>query len=186
MPLASRPLIASSLLAVAWIAAAACGRTAYPGLFSNCEGSTGILPVSPKHRLEACATPFVSNPRYSGAPMRLFPTEVQGKTWLAFPAEGFSRPACGVVYRLHDTVECGVPLGGIDTGCIDLETSGLLGYSTIFNTHVPRGGPLNLPVLGLSTGGRTWVLCAKRPEPAWGKTIRRAPICPWSCRSARN
>ena len=106
---------------------------------------------------------------YGGLPAKLFSTAVQGKTWVSFPAEGFSAPACGVVYRLGDMVECGVPLGGIDTGCIDLETSGLLGYSTIFNTHVPRGGPINLPILGLSTGGKTWVLCAKRPKPGWGK-----------------
>src|SRR5206468_1665097 len=53
----------------------------------------------------------------------------------------------------------GMALGGIDTGCLDLETSGLLGYLTLFNTHVPRRGPLNLPLLGLSQGGKTWVLC---------------------------
>jgi uncharacterized protein (DUF608 family) len=66
---------------------------------------------------------------------------------------------CGVVYRLQDTVTNGMALGGVDTGCIDLETSGLLGYCTIFNTHVPRRGPINLPLLGLSVGGSTWVLC---------------------------
>jgi uncharacterized protein (DUF608 family) len=50
-------------------------------------------------------------------------------------------------------------LGGVDTGCLDLETSGLLGYCTLFNSHVPRRGPINLPVLGVSVGGKTWVLC---------------------------
>jgi uncharacterized protein (DUF608 family) len=53
-------------------------------------------------------------------------------------------------------------LGGIDTGCIDIEPTGLLGYSTIFNSHVPRLGPINLPILGLSVGGKTWVLCQPR------------------------
>jgi uncharacterized protein (DUF608 family) len=52
-----------------------------------------------------------------------------------------------------------MPLGGIDTGCIDLETSGLWGYCTLFNTHVPRRGPLNLPFLGVNLNGQTWVLC---------------------------
>ena len=80
---------------------------------------------------------------------------------------GFSQPACGVVYRMKDEVSCGMPLGGIDTGCIDLETSGLLGFCTIFNTHVPRRGPINLPILGLSVGGKTWVLCDKQPKKAW-------------------
>jgi hypothetical protein len=100
-------------------------------------------------------------------PATLFPTSLPGKTWLSFPAEGFSQPACGVIYRMQDPVSCGMPLGGIDTGCIDLESSGLLGFGTIFNTHVPRRGPINLPILGLSTGCKTWVLCAKQPKWAW-------------------
>ncbi|MHB9038458.1 MAG: GH116 family glycosyl hydrolase, partial [Armatimonadota bacterium] len=62
----------------------------------------------------------------------------------------------------------GMALGGVDTGCIDLETSGLLGYCTIFNTHVPRRGPINLPILGMSVGGKTWVLCEKQPKQGWG------------------
>ena len=90
---------------------------------------------------------------------RLFPVELPGKEWIHFRANGYTEPVCGVVYRLEDTVTNGMPLGGVDTGCLDLETSGLLGYCTLFNTHVPRRGPLNLPVLGLSVGGVTWVLC---------------------------
>lgn len=107
---------------------------------------------------------LLSSPKNSAAQMRLFPTNLPGKQWIEFPAAGFSKPACGVIYKTKDIVTCGMPLGGVDVGCIDLETSGLLGYSTIFNTHVPRGGPLNLPILGLSTGGKTWVLCVKRPK----------------------
>ncbi len=109
--------------------------------------------------------------RCDAATAPLFPTDVPGKTWVTFDATGFSAPACGVVYRIKDEVSCGMPLGGIDVGCIDLETSGLLGYCTIFNSHVPRRGPINLPVLGLSTGGKTWVLCNKQPKkqlkPDW-------------------
>jgi uncharacterized protein (DUF608 family) len=93
------------------------------------------------------------------ADARLFPLELPGKQWVQFRASGFSRPACGVIYRLKDKVTNGLALGGIDTGCIDLETSGLLGYVTIFNSHVPRRGPDNLPLLGLSAGGKTWILC---------------------------
>ena len=109
----------------------------------------------------------LTEPARGATPATLFPTNVEGKTWLTFPAEGFSQPACGVVYRMKDEVSCGMPLGGIDTGCIDLETSGLLGFCTIFNTHVPRRGPINLPILGLSVGGKTWVLCDKQPKKAW-------------------
>ncbi|UCH34131.1 MAG: hypothetical protein JSV65_16560, partial [Armatimonadota bacterium] len=90
---------------------------------------------------------------------RLFPTDLRSREWSRFRADGFTNPACGVVYSLGDTVTNGMALGGVDTGCIDLETSGLLGYCTIFNTHVPRRGPINLPILGMSVGGETWVLC---------------------------
>ncbi|MBI2843253.1 MAG: hypothetical protein HYX78_07610 [Armatimonadetes bacterium] len=91
-------------------------------------------------------------------PQELFPRDLPGKEWVEFRADGFSRPVSGMIYRLKDKVICGVALGGIDVGCIDLETSGLLGYSTVFNSHVPRRGPINLPILGISTGGKTWVL----------------------------
>src|SRR2546422_1506558 len=95
----------------------------------------------------------------SGTAAGLFPTDLPNKQWLQFGALGFRKPVSGVVYRLGNKVTNGMALGGIDTGCLDLETSGLLGYLTLFNTHVPRRGPLNLPLLGLSMGGKTWVLC---------------------------
>jgi uncharacterized protein (DUF608 family) len=91
--------------------------------------------------------------------LTLFPTDLPASEWAEFPAQGFSAPVSGVIYRLGNRVTNGLPLGALDAGCIDLETSGLLGYCTIFNSHVPRRGPLNAPLLGLSVGGRTWVLC---------------------------
>src|SRR3990172_3128970 len=74
------------------------------------------------------------------APSTLFPVELPSRDWVYFNAEGFKDPVCGVVYRMKDPVTNGLSLGGVDTGCIYLETSGLLGYMTIFNTHVPRRG----------------------------------------------
>lgn len=97
---------------------------------------------------------------------RLFATDSPAAEWVTFRAEGFSEPVTGVIHRRAKPATNGMPLGGIDTGCIDLETSGLWGYSTIFNTHVPRRGPINLPFLGLSVGGTTWVLCdPKQTKP---------------------
>jgi len=98
-------------------------------------------------------------------PESLFPTDLPGREWVQFPAAGFPQPACGVIHRQGDTVTNGMALGGLDTGCIDLETNGLLGYCTLFNTHVPRRGPIGLPILGLSVGGRTWVLCRPQATP---------------------
>jgi len=115
----------------------------------------------------------------ASAPQRdmLFPTDLPGSQWAQFKAEGFSDPVCGVIYRLAEAATNGMPLGGIDVGCIDLETSGLFGYCTVFNSHVPRRGPLNLPFLGLSVGGRTWVLCDNKPKP-YDTTDGRNPVEP--------
>ncbi len=99
----------------------------------------------------------------------LFPRQLPGKMFIRFPACGYSQAsACGVVYRKDDVVTNGMPLGGIDTGCFDLETSGLLGYMTIFNTHVPRRGPVNTPLLGIRVGKETWVLCDPQPKDGGG------------------
>ena len=95
---------------------------------------------------------------------QLFSLDRLSSQWVQMEAQGFSKPVTGVIYRKDTPATNGLSLGGIDTGCIDLETSGLWGMSTIFNTHIPRGGPMNLPFLGISVGGETWVLCD--PEQA--------------------
>ncbi len=119
-------------------------------------------------RLRVPADPGPVNGRTNRAVDRLFPIDLPRRDWAHFRATGFSAPACGVIYRLEDTVTNGLALGGIDTGCLDLETTGLLGYATLFNTHVPRRGPINLPILGLSVAGETWVLCDPQPKQGWG------------------
>jgi len=72
--------------------------------------------------------------------------------WVEFSAEGFSKPVAGIIHRVAHPAVCGMPLGGIDTGCIDLETNGTFGYCTIFNSQIPCRGPLNLPFLGFGLG----------------------------------
>ena len=95
---------------------------------------------------------------------KLFSVDLPELKWVEFSADGFSEPVAGVIYRSDRPAVCGLPLGGIDTGCIDLETDGTLGYSTIFNSHVPRLGPLNLPFLGVSVGKQTWVLTTRKMD----------------------
>ncbi len=90
----------------------------------------------------------------------LFNKEEKGRQWVKFSAQGFSQPVTGVIHRRSFAATCGLPLGGIDTGCIDLETSGIFGYSSIFNCIVPRRR-LNMPFLGLATEEKTWVLTTK-------------------------
>ena len=55
----------------------------------------------------------------------------------------------------------GMPLGGISTGFLDVDTDGAWGMSTLFNSGVPVSGPLRLPFLGINVDGRTWVLTRK-------------------------
>ena len=51
----------------------------------------------------------VENPSISQAAKRLFPTDLTAREWRQFPAAGFSRPACGVIYRHQQPPEEGVP-----------------------------------------------------------------------------
>ncbi|MBX7255662.1 MAG: hypothetical protein K1Y02_04795 [Candidatus Hydrogenedentes bacterium] len=108
----------------------------------------------------------------------LFPSDLPSREWVHFQAEGFQEPALGVIFRGHDILTNGMALGGIDTGCIDFENTGLLGYMTIFNTHVPRRGPVNLPFLGLNVGGQTWVLCNPQPKDGWGGSQKGKEVIP--------
>lgn len=122
----------------------------------------------------------------------LFPTDLKPLKWQEFRAEGFSEPVAGLLHTKAHPARNGMPLGGIGTGCIDLETDGTFGYTTVFNSHVPRRGPLNLPFIGLSlnnkavSGGyghggyETWVLSTRRMtgESFGGPTFGQpAPRC---------
>ncbi|MCL5670963.1 MAG: GH116 family glycosyl-hydrolase [Acidobacteria bacterium] len=91
----------------------------------------------------------------------LFPIDVPGKQWAHFEAQGYSHPVCGVVYRLEDDVPHGMPLGGVATGSIDVDTDGTFGYCTLFNSGVPTRGPLQYGFLGVSSEGRTWILSSR-------------------------
>ena len=68
----------------------------------------------------------------------LFPTDLPTREWVPFDADGYSTPVSGVLHRLATPALDGMALGGIDTGCLDLNTSSLWGYCTIFNTLVER------------------------------------------------
>ncbi|HMO83692.1 MAG TPA: hypothetical protein PKC18_02105, partial [Lacipirellulaceae bacterium] len=64
---------------------------------------------------------------------RYFPHGLLHATWQQFPSEGYRKPVTGVVYRGLPRPTCGMPLGGLDTGCLDIEPNGMLGYATLFN-----------------------------------------------------
>ncbi len=93
---------------------------------------------------------------------RLFPTNLPSREWRQFSAAGFSKPACGVIYRQIQPPRQGMALGGIDTGYMSLEADGTLGFCTVFNSIAPQRGPLALPLLGMSLGNQVWLLSSPR------------------------
>jgi len=98
----------------------------------------------------------------------LFPTDLPAREWTEFSAAGFPAPVTGVIHRGSRPPSCGMPLGGVDTGCLDLGSSGLFGFSSIFNALYPRRGPLGVPFLGLSVGLQSWALTTlnlESPDP---------------------
>ena len=125
-------------------------------VFSSIVGGAGVL-----------LDPYLSanglNPGSSetGAG-ELFPgPHLPERTWTQFEASGFTEPVCGVIFRKDKAPECGVPLGSIGTGCIDLDTDGTLGYCSIFGSFVPPRGQLRLPFLALRVSKQTWVLASR-------------------------
>ena len=109
----------------------------------------------------------------------LFPTDLAALQWEQFPARGFTEPVAGVIYRADEPPCCGLPLGGIGTGCVDLDARGVLGFASLFNPAVQdkerkdvwltRKVPHLEPLLGLAVDGKTWVLVA--PEVIRGEPI---------------
>lgn len=91
----------------------------------------------------------------------LFPALAPHKRWTRFAAAGMAQPACGIIYTKADPVEHGMPLGGIATGALDVNTDGTFGYCNLFNSGVPTRGPMGYSFLGLSSGGRTWILSTR-------------------------
>lgn len=121
----------------------------------------GSIAAVPKAVASAAANASEQTPlRRTGSPS-LFPKDAPGKQWSHFEAQGYTKPVCGVVYRRDDDVPHGMPLGGVATGCIDVDTDGTFGFCTLFNSGVPTRGPMQYGFLGLSSEGRTWILSTR-------------------------
>lgn len=125
------------------------------------QAAAKAVPAAPPDRADA--------PRASG---RLFPAGLPKRAWSEFAAHGFVAPVSGVIYHPAKAPCCGAPLGGISTGCLDVNVAGVYGYSSIFNPvspcpiakdmRMPRKAPSFQPLLGLSVGGRTAFLTTQK------------------------
>ena len=91
----------------------------------------------------------------------LFARDLPSTQWAQFSAAGFSAPVSGVVFHPDQAPCCGVPLGGVATGCLDVQAGGVLGFETIFNQY-PRRPQLQLPFLGLAVEDQTYVFSAQK------------------------
>jgi non-lysosomal glucosylceramidase len=121
----------------------------------------GLPPSQARGLIPIGVEPSSSAPQQTLAPSghsTLFPTNLPALEWKEFPAAGFARPACGIIYQRKGRPQNGMPLGGIDTGRIDLQTDGTFGFCTIYNSICPQRGPLNLPFLGMSVSNQLWLL----------------------------
>jgi hypothetical protein len=103
-----------------------------------------------------------------GANERLFPKDLPESRWVEFSAMGLPQPVSGIIYNTANHPCCGMPLGSVDTGCLDLDVRGVYGFSCIFNPEspfpfksgwrMPRKLPRPEPLLGLSIGGKTYIM----------------------------
>ncbi|MEX2172129.1 MAG: GH116 family glycosyl-hydrolase [Pirellulales bacterium] len=100
----------------------------------------------------------------------LFDAQAPTRKWAEFKAAGFERPVSGIIFTDQDKICAGMPLGGVGTGCLDIETSGVMGFSSVFFPSVMveptpyqtlRNAQLLTPFLGLSVGDTTWVLASQ-------------------------
>ena len=103
---------------------------------------------------------------------RLFDQNTITREFADISVSGFTKPVPGVIFTDENPPCCGVPLGGIGTGCVDYDLRGFFGWSSIFNPfsqlcaneqwRVPRRYPDIQPVFGFSIGERCY--CLTTPE----------------------
>ncbi len=133
--------------------------------------ASGVAGTWPLEGGEAAAIEYTPSPASAKARLAtLFPTDLPELQWLEFSAVGFQHPVSGALFRDSKPPCCGVPIGGLDTGCLDMDVRGVYGFSSIFNPVSPCGAvkgwrmprkPQDMePILGLSVGGKTWVLAS--------------------------
>lgn len=124
----------------------------------------------------------------------LFTVGAPERVWAEFQASGYPTPVAGLLFRGSNPPCCGVPVGGIGTGAIDIDARGTYGFSTIFNPwsecpavdswRMPRKKQGMEPILGIAVDNRCWVLATSEivnggrlevcSEPFFGRPFNKA------------
>jgi uncharacterized protein (DUF608 family) len=91
----------------------------------------------------------------------LFSATADTKTLQTFAVEGIAGPVTGTVYPAGSLEQGGMPLGGLGTGYLCLDTDGRLGKCSIFN-RLPAPMVNGQPPVFLTVGGRRLVLAAPK------------------------
>jgi len=87
-----------------------------------------------------------------------------------FRVDGLTNEAAGTVYPAGSLEDGGMPLGGVGTGYLCVDTDGRLGKCSIFN-RLPAPQALNQPFLSLVFGGKTLVLAASKDGVGDAKAV---------------
>ncbi|MBI4586468.1 MAG: hypothetical protein HY717_20855 [Planctomycetes bacterium] len=102
---------------------------------------------------------------------RLFPENLPALEWIQFQSPGFKGPAAGMIFDAAHPACCGVALGALGTGALDIQTDGVFGFGSMFpapTRQIPflqgtkRNPQLLRPFLGISMGGQTWLLATQK------------------------
>ncbi len=115
--------------------------------------ATTGLPGRPAHAAvksaESAPPPDPANS--TGVSGSFFPAGLKERDWVEFKSAGFTQSVTGVIFNSDNPPCCGVPLGGVSTGCVDIETNGTIGFNCLFDAY-PRKPQMLEPLLGLAVG----------------------------------
>ncbi|MDQ1257555.1 MAG: hypothetical protein QG656_2161, partial [Candidatus Hydrogenedentes bacterium] len=89
----------------------------------------------------------------------LFDASADPKQLQEIHVEGLKNAAFGTVYPANSLEDGGMPLGGVGTGYLCIDTDGRFGKTSIFN-RFPSPIALNQPFLSVTWGGREYVVAA--------------------------
>jgi uncharacterized protein (DUF608 family) len=106
-----------------------------------------------------------------GAAEPMFGVEADAKALQMFRVEGLANEVAGTVYPSGALEDGGMPLGGVGTGYICVDTDGRFGKTSIFNRY-PSPIMLGQSFLTLSVGGKQFVVATPRDGQGDAKNVQ--------------